>query len=268
MVDSPFLVVPGKKLNLAKLKPAQRGQFKDKQDALAASQRNLDRLKELQELLYADGHYAVLVVLQAMDAGGKDGTIEHVFSGINPQGCSVTSFKVPSDLERTHDYLWRVHQAAPRRSMIGIFNRSHYESVLVERVKKLVPKGVWSRRYEHINEFEKLLADEGTLIMKFFLHISKEEQRARLQARLEDKSKHWKFNIDDLAERERWDDYMDAYQDALQKCSSEHAPWYVIPADYKWFRNWAVADIIVRSLRTLDMKYPPAPKDLDKIVVR
>src|SRR6476659_10416888 len=187
-----------------------------------------------------------------MDCGGKDGSIEHVFSSVNPQGCQVTSFKVPTPLELAHDYLWRIHQAVPPKGMIGIFNRSHYESVLVERVKNLVPKDVWSRRYRHINEFERLLADEGTTIIKFFLHISKDEQKRRMQARLDDKQKNWKFNVGDLKERALWDDYQEAYQDALRECSTDYAPWYVVPADKKWYRNWVISDTIVRTVQSLD----------------
>jgi len=206
-------------------------------------------------------------VLQAMDTGGKDGTIESVFSAVDPQGCSVTSFKAPSHLELAHDYLWRIHHAVPPKGMIGIFNRSHYESVLVERVKNLVPKEVWLRRYKHINDFERMLSDEGVTIVKFFLHISKDEQKQRLEARLAKPEKHWKFNPADLKERERWDDYQQAYEDALRECSTKHAPWYVVPADKKWFRNWVVSDVLVRTLKGLKMEYPPAAPGLDRIVI-
>ena len=211
MSDSPYLVEPGKQFNLKSVRTDDVGPFADKNEATAASEASFELLGELQELLYAEARHALLVVLQAMDTGGKDGTIEKVFSAVDPQGAIVTSFKVPTPLELAHDYLWRVHQAVPPKGMIGIFNRSHYESVLVERVKKLVPKEVWSRRYRHINEFERLLADEGVTIVKFYLHISKAEQKRRLQARLEDKEKHWKFNPGDLKERDRWDDYQQAY---------------------------------------------------------
>ena len=210
----------------------------------------------------------MLVIFQAMDGGGKDGAIDHVFSGVNPQGCAVTSFKVPSTEEQSHDYLWRIHKATPARGMIGIFNRSHYESVLVERVKKLAPRELWSMRYASINSFEKLLAQEGTTILKFFLHISWEEQKRRMEARLKDPGKNWKFSPSDLKERRRWDDYMEAYEDALQKCSTKAAPWYIVPADHKWYRNWVVSDVIVRALEKLDLKYPPPLKDADKIRVR
>jgi len=268
MIDSPYLVKPGKKLKLNKLPTDDTAPFKNKDDAQEAIAKNLVRLKELQEVLYAQGKHAVLVVFQAMDCGGKDGAIEHVFSGVNPQGCSVTSFKIPTPLERAHDFLWRHHIAAPAKGMIGIHNRSHYESVLVERVHEIVPKDVWKERYDRINSFEQLLADEGTTILKFFLHISKAEQKRRLEARLADKDKNWKFNVGDLKERELWGNYMDAYQDALEKCSTKHAPWYVVPADKKWFRNWVLSDTIVRTLKKLKMSYPPAAQGLSRVVIK
>ena len=267
MIKSPYLVKPGKDLKLSKLDTADTNDFKGKEDALPATEKNLEKLRKLQGLLYAESKRALLVVFQAMDAGGKDGAIEHVFSGLNPQGCSVTSFKAPSHEELAHDYLWRIHIATPRRGIIGIFNRSHYESVLVERVKKLVPKEVWSKRYDHINAFEKLLADEGTVILKFFLHISREEQKKRLEARLQDPAKNWKFSPLDLEERKRWDEYMEAYQDALEKCSTDDAPWFVVPSDHKWFRNWVISDTIVRTLEELDMKYPDPIPGIEKIKV-
>jgi PPK2 family polyphosphate:nucleotide phosphotransferase len=260
MIKSKYLVTPGKKVKLSKIDTSDKGKFEDKGDAEQASEKTLEKLKDLQDVLYAEGKHALLVVLQAMDAGGKDGTIRHVFSGVNPQGCQVTSFKAPTELELAHDYLWRVHSAAPRKGMIGIFNRSHYESVLVERVKELVPKRVWQKRYEHINAFEKLLADEGTVILKFYLHISEEEQKRRLEDRLHDPTKNWKFNAKDLEERRHWDAYVEAYEDALEKCSTDYAPWYVVPADQKWLRNWVISDTIVRTLEELDLHYPaPAP---------
>jgi PPK2 family polyphosphate:nucleotide phosphotransferase len=267
MIKSKYLAKPGKKVKLSKLDTADKGKFKDKQEAQEASEKNLHKLKDLQDVLYAQAQHALLVVLQAMDAGGKDGTIDHVFSGVNPQGCQVTSFKAPTDLELAHDYLWRIHYAAPRRGMIGIFNRSHYESVLVERVKDLVPKHVWEKRYDHINEFERMLADEGTVILKFFLHISEDEQKQRLEARLHDPSKNWKFNAKDLEERRHWDSYIDAYEDALERCSTDYAPWYIVPSDHKWYRNWVVSDTIVRTLQELDMKYPPPQPGIEKLEV-
>jgi PPK2 family polyphosphate:nucleotide phosphotransferase len=268
VTDSPFLVKYRSHIDLNATKTSYHGKFKDKADVAETTAGNIAKLAKLQEVLYADNRYALLVVFQAMDAGGKDGAISHVFSGVNPQGCNVTNFKVPSYDEVKHDYLWRVHHAAPRRGMIGIFNRSHYESVLVERVKELVPRKVWSRRYDHINGFEKLLTDEGTVILKFFLHISKDEQKERLEARLADKDKRWKFSAADLAERTRWDKYMEAYQEAMRKCSTPWAPWYVIPSDHKWFRNWAIVDIIVRTLESLDLKYPAEAPGLNNLKVK
>lgn len=267
MIDSPYRAKPGQKHNLAKVGTDDTGKFAAKEDAADATEKNLKRLSKLQELLYAQQKHAVLIVLQAMDTGGKDGAISHVFGGVNPQGCVVTSFKEPTPLELRHDFLWRIHKAAPPKGMIGIFNRSHYESVLVERVHSLVPKKVWSRRYERINEFEKLLADEGTTIIKFFLHISKDEQKRRLQARLDDKKRHWKFSVADLAERKLWDDYQEAYEDALRKCSTPDAPWYIVPSDHKWFRNWVLSDTIARTLDKLRMDYPPAPEGLDQVKI-
>ena len=267
MIESPYLVKPGKKLRLSKLDTADKGDFEDKEDAERAIGKNLEKMKALQDVMYAEAKRALLVVFQAMDAGGKDGAVDHVFSGINPQGCSVTSFKAPSEAELAHDYLWRIHGATPRRGMIGIFNRSHYESVLVERVRDLTPKKVWSKRYDHINAFEKLLADEGTIILKFYLHISPEEQKKRLQSRLTDSSKNWKFNAKDLDERKHWDAYTEAYEDALEKCSTEYAPWIVVPSDHKWFRNWVISDTIVRTLKALDMKYPPPAPGIEKLKV-
>jgi PPK2 family polyphosphate:nucleotide phosphotransferase len=255
-VDSPYLVRPGRPFKISKARTDDTGDFRDKADAHEHTQKNLHRLDQLQEILFAQAKYAVLIVLQAMDAGGKDGTIESIFSGVNPQGCEVTSFKVPSHEELAHDYLWRIHKAVPRKGMIGIFNRSHYESVLVERVKNLAPRDVWKKRYDHINEFERMLTDEGTTVIKFFLHISQKEQNERMQARLADPRKRWKFNPADVVEGQRWKQYMAAYQDALGKCSTAHAPWYVVPADHKWYRNWVVSDVIVRTMRKLDLKYP------------
>lgn len=268
MVPSPYLVAPGKKFKLADCPTDDSGRFKDKQEAKRPTEDNLKKLDKLQEVLYAQSKHALLVVFQAMDGGGKDGAIKHVFRGVNPQGCSVTSFKVPTPLESAHDFLWRIHNAAPARGMIGIFNRSHYESVLVERVKNLTPEKVWSKRYDHINHFEKMLTDEGTTIIKFFLHISWEEQKRRMEKRLADPTKNWKFSPTDLKERKRWDDYMDAYQDALRKCSTDYGPWYIVPADHKWFRNWVVSDTIIRTLESLDLQFPPPLKDADKIKVK
>jgi PPK2 family polyphosphate:nucleotide phosphotransferase len=264
MIDSPYLIQPGKKVHLKKLKTDEIGPFADKDDAKDTIQKNLKKLRDLQEILYAEKKHALLIVFQAIDAGGKDGAIDHVFSGVNPQGCSVTSFKKPTDVELAHDYLWRIHLAVPERGMIGIFNRSHYESVLVERVRKLVPKDVWKKRYDHINNFEKMLSDEGVTIIKFFLHISKDEQKRRLEQRLNDETKNWKFDPQDLIERKCWSEYVEAYEDLLEKCSRNNAPWYVVPADHKWFRNWVISDTIVRTLAKLKMKFPPAIEGVEK----
>lgn len=267
MIDSPYLVEPGRRIDLSTIDTRDKGPFQDRSQAEIESEKNRRRLVALQEVLYAQARYAVLIVLQALDAGGKDGTIRYVFSGVNPQGCRVNSFKVPTPLEKAHDFLWRIHAATPEKGMIGIFNRSHYESVLVERVKNLAPEYVWRERYDHINAFEKLLADEGTIILKFFLHISRDEQRKRLQARIDNPHKRWKFSPGDIEERARWDDYMHAFEDAISRCSKEHAPWYVIPADRKWYRNYVVGDIIVRTLKKLDLQYPSAIEGIEGLVV-
>jgi PPK2 family polyphosphate:nucleotide phosphotransferase len=216
-------------------------------------------------VLYAEGKHALLVVLQAMDAGGKDGTIRHVMSRINPLGCSATAFKVPTPEERSHDFLWRMHKVVPGRGRIGIFNRSHYEDVLIVRVHSLVPKPVWQKRYRQINEFEHMLSESGVRIVKFLLYISKEEQAKRFRLRLDDRRKNWKFSVDDIKEREYWDDYIAAYDDVLEKCSTAYAPWYVIPANKKWFRNLAVAQVLVETLESMKLKYPKPTADLSKI---
>jgi PPK2 family polyphosphate:nucleotide phosphotransferase len=262
-----FVVAPGTRVSLADHDPGYCGGIQHKSETKAELQRNVERLRELQEVLWAEGKHALLIVLQAMDAGGKDGTIKHVMRGINPQGCQVTSFKVPTEEELGHDFLWRIHKAAPRRGYIGIFNRSHYEDVLVVRVHGLVPEEVWQQRYEQMNQFEKLLADTGTTILKFFLHISKEEQKERFEARLRDPRKNWKFSMGDVEERGRWDEYMRAYEDALSRCSTPWAPWHIIPANRKWYRNLAVSSAIVDVLERLDLRYPPALPDADKIVI-
>ncbi|HVT89993.1 MAG TPA: polyphosphate kinase 2 family protein [Tepidisphaeraceae bacterium] len=267
MIDSPYLVEPGKKVKLSKFPTDATGKFKSKSDVLLICEKNLKKLAALQEVLYAQSKHAILIVFQAMDAGGKDGAIDHVFSGVNPQGCSVTSFKAPSALELGHDYLWRIHAAIPKKGMIGIFNRSHYESVLVERVHELVPRDVWEKRYKHINQFEKLLSDEGTTIIKFFLHISRDEQRERMEARLADKTKNWKFDPNDLLERKRWDDYMEAYEDAMEQCSTKHAPWYIVPSDHKWFRNWFISDTIVRTMEGIKLEFPKPIEGIEKIKI-
>jgi PPK2 family polyphosphate:nucleotide phosphotransferase len=259
-------VKPGQKIKLAQINPADTGALtKDAAKALLAQ--NVERMAKLQEVLYAEGKHALLIVLQALDAGGKDGTIRSIMSGVNPQGVTVASFKAPTPVELAHDFLWRIHEAVPPRGMIGIFNRSHYEDVLIVRVKQLVPKKVWKTRYEHINNFEQLLVESGVTILKFYLHISKEEQKERLQARLDKPDKRWKFNPDDLGERARWDDYMQAFEDVFEKCSTDAAPWYIVPADKKWYRNVIISETIVKTLESLDMKYPQPAQGLDKIVI-
>ncbi len=225
------------------------------------------RLEELQELLYAEGKHRILIVIQAMDAGGKDGTIKHVFEGVNPSGVKVAAFKAPSSLERSHDYLWRIHQHVPADGQLTIFNRSHYEDVLVVRVMDLVDKKRWEKRYEHITNFEQMLADEGTTIIKLFLHISKEEQQERLQERLDRPEKNWKFDSGDLVHRERWDDYQKAFETALERTSTKDAPWYVIPANRKWYRNIAVSEIVIQTLESLKMEFPPAPADITQMQI-
>ena len=264
MIDSPYLAKPGKKFKLSSHKTDDKGEFNDKEDAEPVTKKHLERLDQLQEVLYAGRQHAILVIFQAMDGGGKHGAIEHIFSGINPQGCGVTSFKKPSEVEARHDFLWREHLAVPEKGMIGIFNRSHYEAVLVERVHNLVPKKRWQARYEHINAFEKMLSDEGVTILKFFLHISKDEQRERLQARLDNQEKHWKFDPNDIEERKLWNEYQHAYEDVIAKCSTEWAPWYVVPADRKWFRNWVIGDTIVRTMEKLDLKFPAPVEGIRK----
>lgn len=254
-----FGVKPGQKINLARHNPEESAGYRDKEAAQKALKKNVDRLIELQSLLYAENKWALLIILQAMDGGGKDGLIRHVMSGFNPLGCKVTAFKVPSAEEADHDFLWRVHQAVPGKGEIGIFNRSHYEDVLVVRVHQLVDKAVWSRRYHQINLFEEILAENKVVLLKFFLHISKDEQLKRLEERRTDPAKYWKFNPADFEERKHWKDYMNAYEDALSRCSTPRAPWFIIPANRKWFRNLAVSQIIVETLESLDLKFPAPP---------
>lgn len=224
-------------------------------------------LREWQTRLYAEGKQKLLVVLQAMDAGGKDGTIRSVFQGVNPQGVRVHSFKVPSKEELDHDFLWRIHKVVPGKGMMGVFNRSHYEDVLVVRVHDIVPETVWRPRYEQINQFEKLLHDTGTRILKFYLHISKKEQKARFQARLDDPSKHWKFSLEDVEKRKYWDDYMAAYEEMLEKTTTPWAPWYVIPSDQKWYRNLAISRVIMATIKEMNPLYPSAEGDFGDVVI-
>lgn len=225
------------------------------------------RLETLQELLFAEHKHKLLIVLQGMDTSGKDGVIQHVFDGVNPQGVQVANFKVPTAEELDHDYLWRVHKHTPGRGMITIFNRSHYEDVLVVRVHNLVAEQVWSKRYDQINNFERLLAEEGTTILKFFLHISLDEQKKRLQERLDNQEKRWKFNPGDLKERARWEEYKQAYESVLNKTSTPWAPWYIIPSNKKWYRNIVISSIIINALESFDMKFPEPEENLDDIVI-
>jgi PPK2 family polyphosphate:nucleotide phosphotransferase len=248
-------VAPGRRFRLANVDPGDTHGF-SRDAGLEATQRELAQLAELQDRLWAEARHAVLVVLQGIDTSGKDGVINKVMTALNPQGCAVTSFKVPSAEELAHDYLWRVHQHVPRHGEIGVFNRSHYEDVLVVRVHGLVPKRVWSRRYDQINQFERILTENGTTVVKFFLLIDRDEQRARIQARFDDPAKRWKFSMGDLDERRLWDDYQAAFQDALTRTSSDWAPWHVIPANHKWFRDLAVASILRASIAGLKPAYP------------
>lgn len=260
-----FRVAPGTKVKLKNIDPGFKGHHDNRKQATAEIEDYQKRLLELQGLLYAEGRRALLICLQAMDTGGKDGTINHVLGAMNPQGCRVAAFRQPTAEDLAHDFLWRIHRAAPAIGEIVIFNRSQYEDVLVVRVHDLVPKSVWSKRYEQINAFEKGLVQHHTHILKFYLHISKEEQLARFKERLEDPTKQWKISEADYKERALWDDYMAAYEDALSRCSTEHAPWFVIPADHKWFRNLAVARIVVEHLQAMKMSYPKPKVDIDHI---
>ena len=262
-----LIVRPGTRVQLTRRDPTWTAGFKDRSEAEATLDKNIRRLTRLQYLLYAEGRRALLVILQGMDAAGKDGTIRHVMGPLNPQSCRVTSFKAPTAAELAHDFLWRIHRAVPGKGEIGIFNRSHYEDVLIVRVRNLAPKSVWSKRYAQINLFEKSLAESGVTILKFFLHVSKAEQKVRLVERLTDPKKNWKVNPADFEERKRWDDYMAAYADALRKCSTPWAPWFVIPSDHKWFRNLAVSQIIADTLKSMKMRFPKPAFDLSKIKV-
>jgi len=260
-----FAVEPGKKVRLSKIDPSYTGKHETHDKALPEIQKNVERMDRLQYLLYADGSQSLLVVLQALDAAGKDGTIRHVFSGMNPQGTFVYGFKQPSREEAVHDFLWRAHARTPGRGEVVVFNRSHYEDVLVVRVHKLVPHSVWSKRYELINDFETMLSRNGTSILKFFLHISPQEQLARFKQRLDDPSRHWKISESDYSERELWPQYVDAYEDAMKRTSTKHAPWYIIPSNHKWFRNLAVSQIIADTMDDMGLKLPPTRVDLADI---
>jgi PPK2 family polyphosphate:nucleotide phosphotransferase len=263
-----MLVKPGTTVSLKKLDPADTGSYKDADEVEGLLKRQLDELIELQQLLYAESRRALLIVLQGMDTAGKDGTIRHVMAGMSPLGVQVQGFKAPNDEELAHDFLWRVHQKVPRFGYIGIFNRSHYEDVLVVRVHDLVPRKAWKARYAQINQFEKTLTANGVTVLKFFLHISKDEQKNRLEQRLQDPTRNWKLSLKDVEERGYWSAYRKAYEAALTKCSTPWAPWYVIPADHKWYRNLLVAEIVVKTLRDFKMDYPKPSVDLSQIVIK
>jgi PPK2 family polyphosphate:nucleotide phosphotransferase len=261
-----FLAEPGRKLKLTKMDPGYCGKHVSEEHAKAEIAKFCGQLNKLQYLLYAEARHSLLIVLQAMDAGGKDGTVQHVMGTMNPAGTAVTAFKQPTAEDLKQDFLWRVHPHAPAKGMVAVFNRSHYEDVLVVRVHKLVPKDVWSRRYDVINDFEKMLyRQNNTHILKFFLHISPEEQLERFRQRLVDPGRNWKISEDDYREREYWDDYRRAYEDVFAKTSSQHAPWYIIPANHKWFRNLAVSQIVAATLEDLGMQLPKPQVDLEMI---
>jgi PPK2 family polyphosphate:nucleotide phosphotransferase len=260
-------VEPGTPTRLADIDPDESESYQRKKDVTDELKRHRDRISDLQARLYGEHERALLIVLQAMDTGGKDGTIKGVFQGVNPQGCQVWSFKAPSNEEAAHDFLWRYHQKAPPKGMIHIFNRSHYEDVLIVRVKDLVPESVWRPRYEAINQFEYALTMSGVTVLKFFLHISKDEQKRRLESRLQDPDKNWKFSSNDLKERAWWDDYQAAFEDAVNHCSTPYAPWYVVPANSKWYRNLVVARTIADTLEAMNPKFPAAEKGLDKVEI-
>jgi PPK2 family polyphosphate:nucleotide phosphotransferase len=262
-----MLVKPGSSVSLKEYDPDDTGPYSSSEDAQADLEDQLRELNRLQYLLFAENRRSLLVVLQGMDTAGKDGTIRHVMSGVSPLGVQVRAFKAPNEEELAHEFLWRVHRVVPRTGFIGIFNRSHYEDVLVVRVHGLVPRKVWKRRYEQINQFEKSLAQNNVLILKFFLHISKAEQKLRLEERLKDPTRYWKFSLQDVEERKFWPDYRKAYEAVLSRCSTKWAPWHVVPANRKWYRNLVVARTIVETLRDLDMKYPEPTVDLASIKI-
>jgi PPK2 family polyphosphate:nucleotide phosphotransferase len=258
---SQYLIKPSRKVRLAHIPTVPKGATEDKKIAQDELDRHRAQMASLQEVMYAEQKHAVLIVLQGMDTAGKDGTISHIFSGINPQGCDVAAFKVPTPIEARHDFLWRVHQAAPPRGMIVIFNRSHYEDVLSPRVHKVITEKEARRRLEEINGFEEMLARNNIIILKFLLHISRAEQGRRLAERLQDPDKHWKLSDADFRERKFWNEYTRAYEDILERTSSKHAPWFVIPSDFKWHRNLAISKILFDAMSGLKMKYPKATFD-------
>lgn len=262
-----YRVKPGTKLKLEKFDPGDTGDYqkneKGKAKAKAAKAELIEQLRGLQERLYANATRALLIVLQGMDTSGKDGTIKNVMSGVNPQGCRVATFKTPTPLELAHDFLWRVHREAPPKGHIGIFNRSHYEDVLITRVHGLISDKQAKLRLDQIQEFEELLCENGTVVLKFFLHISKDEQRERLEERIRDPEKRWKFNMGDLEERKLWGEYLTAFEDVISATSTDHAPWYVVPANRKWYRDLVVAGAVVATLKDMKLQCPPGPEDVD-----
>jgi PPK2 family polyphosphate:nucleotide phosphotransferase len=262
-----FRVEPGTRTRLAEVDPDESEHYGRKKDVNQELRRHRNRISDLQARLYGEQRRSLLIVLQAMDTGGKDGTIKGVFQGVNPQGCQVWSFKAPSNEEAAHDFLWRYHQKAPSKGMIHIFNRSHYEDVLIVRVKDLVPESVWRPRYEAINQFEYALTSDGVTVLKFFLHISRDEQKRRLESRLADPDKRWKFSSSDLKERAYWDDYQAAFEDAVNECSTSYAPWYVVPANKKWYRNLVVARTIADTLEAMSPRFPAAERGLDEVEI-
>ncbi len=262
-----FTFDPGQKVNLDAIPTGPGETDFSKKSAYKAIAKNVEQMAQDFRQLYAENTRSILLVLQGMDTAGKDVTIRTVMKGVNPRSCQVVSFKQPSEEEMDHDFLWRIHRAVPRRGNIGIFNRSHYEDVLIVRVHSLVPTSVWSERYRQINEFERLLSQSGTTIIKCFLHISKETQRERLQARIDEKESNWKFNHGDLSERLKWNDYQEAYTDAIEKCNTEHAPWHIIPSDKKWYRNLVVSNLLREKLTGLNPKFPVVEEDLSQIIV-
>ncbi len=266
-MPEPITIKPGSKCVISKIDLTQRDPKFDKKSGEKRIEQNAKRMSELANILFAENKRSILLVLQGMDTAGKDGTIRTVMRGVNPRGCQVVSFKRPSEEELDHDFLWRVHNVVPRKGNIGIFNRSHYEDVLVVRVHDLVPEKVWRTRYDQINAMEKLLVETGTVVIKCFLLISKETQRERLQARIDDPKEHWKFNLNDLEERKKWDQYVAAYEEAITRCNTEYAPWYIIPSEKKWYRNLIVSELLRTTLEEMKPQYPAAEKSFQGIVV-
>jgi PPK2 family polyphosphate:nucleotide phosphotransferase len=265
-IANAYRIAPHTKVKLSKISPRDTGPYKSEDEAKTDTAAHVKKLTDLQVLLAADAGKSLLIVLQAMDAGGKDGTISHIFTGVNPQGCDVTQFKVPTPIEHAHDYLWRIHRAVPAKGKIGIFNRSQYEDVLVTRVHNMISKDEAMHRCEQIVQFEKMLTENNVVILKFFLHISRKEQATRLKARLNDPDKRWKVSPADFKERPYWDAYQQAYEDAISATSRKHAPWYVVPSDYKWYRNAVISSVLVKTLRDMDLKYPKPNLDVAKLM--